>query len=147
MSEMKDFETFKKQAIEENEKKYGEEIREKYGEDAAQTSTNIIMGLTEEKWIESEKLRQQYETALKEAVVNGYDLNDPKVIEMCRAHGKWVSMFWEDGAYSYEAHRTLAEVYTQDERFMEYYENIAPGAAEYLSKAVINYCLTTEKTV
>ena len=111
----------------------------------AETSTNIIMGLTEEKWNRSEQLRKQYENLLLDAVTRHLDYHDPKVTEMCRIHGQWVSMFWEEGAYSFEAHKTLAQIYTTDERFISYYENIAKGACQYLSEAIIHYCNSSKE--
>lgn len=140
MSEKQNFENFKQQVLEENEKKFGEEIREKYGEEAAATSTDIIMGLTEENWNKAEVLRKKYEAILKCAAEEQLLFDDENVIEMCRLHGEWISLFWGQGVYSLEAHKTLAQVYVTDERFKQYYENIAVGATEFLSKAIIHYC-------
>ena len=140
MSESKEFQDFKKRIMEENEKNFGNEIREKYGDDAADTSNDIIMGLTEERWNKSEQLRVKYEDLLRRAVEEKLDFNDERVTEMCRIHGEWISIFWNEGVYSYEAHKALAEVYNTDERFKQYYDNIVSGGSEYLSKAIINYC-------
>jgi len=49
-------------------------------------------------------------------------------------------MFWKPGAYSKEAHRSMAEMYVADERFKAYYDKIADGAAEFFKKAIDIYC-------
>ncbi len=144
MEEKSSFGNFKQQVLEENEKKFGDEIREKYGDEAAKTSTNIIMGLTEENWNRSEMIRKEYEAILRRAVEEKLSFDDETVIRMCRLHGEWISLFWGEGVYSPEAHKTLAEVYASDERFQQYYENIAVGATEFLSKAIIHYCESIE---
>lgn len=133
------FDEFKKQVIDENEKNYGEEIREKYGDDAMEASEKIINGLTEEKWNESERLRMLYESELKSAVEEGLPVDDERVVNMCRHHGEWMTIFWGEENYSKAAHAALADVYASDSRFIEYYEAIVKGGADYICKAIKNY--------
>ena len=45
-------------------------------------------------------------------------------------------MVWPDDLYSEEAHISLVQMYTQDERFKKYYEDITEGAADYLYEAI-----------
>lgn len=52
----------------------------------------------------------------------------------CALHKKWLGYYWE--GYSREAHRGLAQMYTQDRRFTAYYDRIAPGCAAFLRDAV-----------
>lgn len=136
---MSSFEEIKKKMVEENEERYGNEIREKYGEEVYETSANIINGLTEEKWIRSETLRQKTEAMLKELAPRG-DHKCAEAMEMARLHGEWANCFWADGAYSPKAHTALAKMYVEDERFTAYYEAVVKGGAEFLYKAVEYYC-------
>jgi hypothetical protein len=43
-------------------------------------------------------------------------------------------------SYSSEAHKGLAQMYVDDERFTAYYDNIAPGCATFLRDAIMIYC-------
>ena len=51
-------------------------------------------------------------------------------------HGHWLRMYWPDGLYAPEAHKGLADGYVSDERFRAYYEEVAPGAAQFLRDAI-----------
>ncbi len=139
MEKNQNFEEFKKQLLEENEKNYGDEIREEYGEDVYEASADILAGLTEEKWKRSEELRIKAEDMLQRLAPLGNPTGE-EAMEMARLHGEWASIFWEDGKYSPEAHLAIAEMYVSDERFSAYYDAIAEGGAQFLYKAVKNYC-------
>lgn len=137
---MSNFENMKKKILEENEKNFGEEVREKYGDEAYEASNQIIMGLTEEQWLHSEELRKQAESMLYETVRKNIAADSEEGKKTAELHGKWASMFWEDGAYSKEAHLLLASMYLEDERFKKYYDSIINGGAEFLSRAIQAYC-------
>ena len=139
MDEKQSFEEFKKQLLEENERNYGEEIREEYGEDVYEASSDILAGLTEEKWRKSEELRIKAEDMLQRLAPLG-DAASEDAMEMARLHGEWASIFWEDENYSPSAHLAVAEMYVTDDRFSAYYDAIAEGGARFLYNAVKNYC-------
>ena len=44
--------------------------------------------------------------------------------------------FWPDGAYTPQAHASLAQMCLEDGRFRAYYDAWAPGAAEFLVRAI-----------
>lgn len=139
MSDKEKFSGFKKELIEENERNYGEEIREKYGDISVDRSYKKIDGMSEEQWEKSEKLREEINLILKKAC----ELGDPAsdlAHHVCDLHRQWLCMFWQDGTYSKQAHLSLALMYCEDERFKKYYEKAAPGAAEFLLKAMEIYC-------
>ena len=132
---MSDFEQMKKKIIETNDQNYGKEIKAEYGEEVYEATNNIISGLTEQQWKDSEEMRITVEDMLRRLTPSG----DPKsrdAQEMAALHGKWASTFWQDGMYSHEAHVALVSMYTEDERFKSYYDAIAPGAAAFLREAV-----------
>lgn len=131
----KEFEGFKKQQIKANEEKYGEEIREKYGDDVINSSNKKFGNLTQEQYEHIEKLNEE----ISEALVNAVPEGKPESAEgqrVAELHKEWLIMVWPDDLYSEEAHIGLAQMYTQDERFKKYYEDITEGAADYLYEAI-----------
>lgn len=45
-------------------------------------------------------------------------------------------LYWPDGMYTPEVHKALADGYIADERFRAYYEEVAPGATQFLREAI-----------
>ncbi|HHT53899.1 MAG TPA: MerR family transcriptional regulator [Clostridiales bacterium] len=139
MSDEEKFEGLKKKLIEENEKKYGREVREKYGEDAVKESNRRLAGMTPGQWARQEELSHKIAGLLARAM----ETNDPGCREAqkaCELHSEWLCMFWKPGTYSKAAHRELAQMYVEDERFRENYEKIKPGCAEFFRDAIDIYC-------
>ena len=131
----KEFEGFKKQQIKVNEEKYGEEIREKYGDDVINSSNKKFGNLTQEQYEHIEKLNEAISEALSKAVPEGKPESE-EGRHVAQLHKEWLIMVWPDDLYSEEAHIGLAQMYTQDERFKKYYEDITEGAADYLYEAI-----------
>lgn len=140
MEDKEKFEGFKRDLIEENEAKYGKEIREKYGDDQVDASNAKLAGLSEDQWKQAQELEQKLKDNLREAMDTTKDPASPLAQEACDLHRQWLNFFWKEGMYSKEAHLGLAEGYVADERFKEYYEQIAPGATEFLRDAMKIYC-------
>lgn len=136
MSDQEKFEGFKKQMIEENEKKYGQEIREKYGEDAVNKSNQKVMNMTPEQHAEVTRLAEEVTAVLAEAFAQGDPASDlaQKAADL---HRQWLTFYWSD--YSKEAHANLAQMYVDDERFKSYYDAKQPGTAEFLRDAIHIY--------
>ncbi len=139
MSNKEKFEGFKKTMIEENEEKYGKEIRERFGNDVIEESNQKLSQMTQEDYQDIEKLAQELNLKLKDAVATGNPGGD-LAQEVCELHRRWLTFYWPKDTYSKEAHLGLAQMYCQDERFKEYYEKIAPGTAEFLNEAIKVYC-------
>ena len=137
MTDKEKFEGFKKNLIDENEKKYGREIRAAFGDQAVDDSNARLMGLTPEKYAEVQDLSQQINQALKQALEQG-DPAGETAQKVCEMHKKWLSFFWKN--YTKEAHMGLAQTYVDDPRFRKYYDDIAPGCAEFLRDAIMIYC-------
>ena len=136
MTDKERFETFKNKMISENEEKYGKEIREKYGDKTVDESNKKLLGMTQQQWNDIEQLNEALNNALKEAVQTA-DPAGEKAQYACGLHQQWIKHYWN--FYSKEAHLGLCRMYTQDERFIEYYEKIAPGCADFLLKAMEIY--------
>ncbi|MCB2290519.1 MerR family transcriptional regulator [Clostridium sp. CS001] len=136
MSNKEKFEGFKKNIIDNNEKKYGKEIREKYGKDTIEKSNAKMMNMTQEQYGEVTKLTEQVIATLAEAFKNGDPASDiaQKAADL---HKKWLTYYWSE--YSKEAHAGLAQMYVDDERFTAYYDEKQPGTAAFLRDAVFIY--------
>jgi len=133
MKDSEKFEGLKKKMIDENEKKYGKEIREKYGDDVVNASNAKLMGLTEEQYERMQQLSQQINENLKKAFEQG-DPSGELAQKVCAMHKEWLCYSWNH--YSKQAHLGLAQMYVNDPRFKKYYDDIAPGCAEFLRDAL-----------
>jgi DNA-binding transcriptional MerR regulator len=136
MSDQEKFEGFKKNMIEENEKKYGKEIREKYGSDAVEKSNAKIMNMTQEQYEAVTALEKQ----LKQTLADAFKTCNPGgelAQKAADLHKQWLTYYWSE--YSKVAHAGLAQMYVDDERFKAYYDKDQPGTAEFLRDAIDIY--------
>ncbi|WP_088072718.1 MerR family transcriptional regulator [Gottfriedia luciferensis] len=136
MSDKEKFEGFKKEMIDENEKKYGKEVREKYGDDVVNKSNQKVLNMTEEQHKEVTRLSDELTKTLAEAFKAG-DPTSETAQKAADLHKQWLTFYWSD--YSKEAHAGLAQMYVDDERFRAYYDKEQPGTAEFLRDAIHIY--------
>ncbi len=136
MADKDKFEIFKQNLVEENEEKYGREIRKKYGDKTIDESNEKLFAMSQSRWNDIERLNEELNKTLKLAVETG-DPASEIAQKACELHKRWIGFYWN--FYSEEAHLSLCEMYTQDERFKAYYENIAPDCAEFLLQAMKIY--------
>lgn len=122
MSNKEKFEGFKKEKLSENESKFGEEIREKYGEETIVDSNQRFMNLSEDEFKDMQNIENEMFESLKE-VVKTKDLESEAAKNVYENHKSWLNFTWE--SYSPEAHIGLAEMYVEDERFSNYYNERA----------------------
>ena len=136
MSDKDKFEVFKKNLIDKNERTYGKEIREKYGDDSIDESNRKMLNMNEEDYKMFKELEENILTLVEKCVKENLDLDSKEAKELVNMHQKWIKMTWNK--YSVEAHKSLAMMYTMDERFKEYYDRNIEGCADYLSMAIEN---------
>lgn len=136
MKDNEKFEGFKRNLLDENERKYGKEVREKYGEETVKASNDKFMKMTKEQYEEFEKLSIEVLDTL-EAAMETKDPAGDLAQKACELHKKWLTFTWKD--YSKEAHVGLAQMYVDDERFTAYYDKRKPGMAEFLRDAILIY--------
>lgn len=136
MSNSEKFEAFKEKMVNDNEEKYGKEIREKYGDDAVNESNKKIRNMKKEEHEKAEKLRNEINELLREAVLTGDTSNDISR-KLCETHKEWLCIYYDK--YTKEYHLGLANMYVEDERFAKYYEDVIIGGAKFLREAIINY--------
>ena len=136
MSDKEKFEGFKKNLIDENEKKYGKEVREKYGKETVEKSNAKLMNLTEEEYSNMEKVSKELHEILKDAFATG-DPAGELAQKAAKLHHQWLNFSWS--SYSTQAHAGLAQMYVDDERFTAYYDKEQSGTAKFLRDAIYIY--------
>lgn len=132
MMRMKDTEKFKglkEKSLKANEEKYGKELREKYGEEVVEESNRKYRGQSQENYEKAERLAQEILEKLY-AVMEEKDPGSREAQEVAALHKEWISLYWP--TYTKEAHRGLAQMYVEDERFKAYYDKEKEGASEFL---------------
>lgn len=136
MNDKEKFEGFKQKMIDENEKAYGKEIRGKYSQTAIENSCRKLKNMTQEEY---EAIKQLSED-IKKTLFAAYQTGNPAselAQQAVQMHKKWICFFWDD--YSKEAHAALAQMYVDDERFRQYYNDIQDGMAVFLRDAITIY--------
>lgn len=139
MNDKEKFEGFKKELVEENERKYGKEIRQKYGEKEVEHSNQKVLNMTEEQYKELTATEKEMFEKLKKAFEEG-DPQSENALRAAELHKKWLLYYWN--SYSKEAHKGLGEMYVSDERFKQYYDQHGDGLAEFLRDAIYAYTET-----
>ncbi len=136
MKDKEKFEGFKRYLVDENERKYGKEIREKYGDSAVEASNAKMLNMTKEQYETYEKLSREVINTFKKAYATG-DPAGELAQKAADLHRQWLSYTWE--SYTKEAHAALTQMYVEDERFKNYYDQHQPGLAEFIRDAVAIY--------
>lgn len=137
MEDHEKFKGFMQDKIDQNEARYGQEIRSRYGDDAVDQSNAQFKNMPPEQYRAFTGLEGEIIDLLKKVTQAG-TVDNADGEKLARLHGKWIKMAW--GSYSPDAHRGLAEMYTEDDRFKEYYESKAgKNSAELLKQCVLKY--------
>lgn len=137
MSDSEKFEGFKRQLIEENERKYGEEIRGKYGREAVKQANQKMQNMIQAEYGQMTAVEQELFQTLREAMDSG-DPAGEAARKAAELHRRWLS--YSLPAYTGKIHAGLARMYTADDRFRAYYDDrVRPGAAQFLSDAILAY--------
>jgi DNA-binding transcriptional MerR regulator len=136
MKDMDKFKGFKEEKIKENEKNYGKEIREKYGDEVIEESNKKYMDQTKEQFERAEALSKKILSRLYLVMDEGEPASEDAQ-EVAKLHQEWLMLYWP--VYSKEAHRGLAQMYVDDERFTKFYDDGKKGAAEYLKLIIDEY--------
>jgi DNA-binding transcriptional MerR regulator len=141
MSDKERFAGFKKQMVEENERKYGQEIREKYTNEVVDQSNQKLLGMSEKQYQQWEELSSKVMETLKVAFTTK-DPSSELAQKAADLHRQWLSFCWP--TYTKEAHAGLACMYVEDERFKEFYDKEQSGLAEFLKEAILIYTKTEQ---
>jgi MerR family transcriptional regulator, thiopeptide resistance regulator len=111
------------------------EARERWGNDLVEASEQRVRGMTREKWEAVGREGAAVNADL--AALLERDPGDAAVQAVVARHRAWIEHFWKPDAESY---RGLGRGYAEDPEFRAFYENIAPGLADFLRRAIDHYC-------
>ena len=135
MQDTEKFACFKQALVQKNEAQYGAEARKAYGEEAVDAANARLMGLSEGQFAQMQAAEQKLFGLLREAVSQNAAPGGSMGRQAAQLHKEWVCFTWPH--YSAAAHKGLARLYLQDERFTAYYDSAAgAGAAQFLCSAV-----------
>ena len=121
--------------VAENEAAYGAEVRAAYGDEVMDAANEKYVRMGEVSHLQVDELELAVKEQLSRAMGAG-DASGPEARRLVELHARWLQMYWPDGMYSPEAHKGLVDSYLADERFRAYYEEVAPGATQFLRDAV-----------
>lgn len=137
MSDTEKFKGLKKQLMDENEQKYGDEIRQKYGEDNINQSYQKFINMSEEDYNAMLKLSDD----VIEEFIKAFKQGDPSSETAQNAadmHRQWLLYTWT--SYCKEAHASITQMYVEDERFTQYYDQHQKGLSKFIRDSVAVYC-------
>lgn len=120
MTDTEKFAAFKQQQLTQNEQEFGEESRKRYGQTEFTASQKKFAGLTEADYQAMQTTEEKLVTKLKAVATTG-DLTSNTAHEVYDLHRQWLCFTWNN--YSAEAHRGLAQMYLDDDRFARYYND------------------------
>ena len=91
--------------------------------------------IKENEALHGAEVRAKYgDTAMDQA--NARDPAGEAGLDVAMCHKTWLSYGWDGSQYSPEAHRGLAALYTEDDRFTTYYDRTVPGCAAFLRASI-----------
>lgn len=134
MKDSEKLEAFKREAVAQNEARYGAEARERYGDAAVDGSNRRIMGMSEAEHARWESLGAEVLARLEAAVTADADPLGAEGRAIAELHREWLCFVWE--RYTPQAHAGVAQMYVLDPRFTEYYDRRVAGCAAFLRDAV-----------
>ena len=134
MSDREKFECFKSRLLQEHETAYGAEVRARYGDQEADRAYARLSALTWEEYRSWEALGDRILAELAAAVRSGADPAGAAGAALAELHREWLGFSWE--VYTPQAHRGLAALYTEDDRFTSYYDRTVPGCAAFLRASI-----------
>lgn len=139
MSDTEKFEGFKRRAHAENERRYGSELRRRYGDGIMDATGARFLDMSEGTYRKAEELDGEVVRLLKEAMEAGEPGGEAARLA-CGLHRQWLELYYPEGVYSKELHRSLGEMYETDERFRAYYDQEKEGLAAFFHHALELYC-------
>lgn len=130
VTEQEMYEGFSKEQAEE----YKKEVRAKYDPKIVEESRQNIKNMTKKEFRE---LKEEGINIAKElAVLTDKDVSSPEVQGLVKRHFDMNNKFYQTSA---EMYKGLGDMYMQDPRFTEFYDQHKPGLAAFLRKAMHYY--------
>ncbi|MCJ7550616.1 MAG: TipAS antibiotic-recognition domain-containing protein [Anaerolineae bacterium] len=121
----------------EQAERYQREAAERYDPAAVAESSRRIRKLSKAQWQALKDQGNIVTQAIADAM--GMGPQDPYVQTLIAQHVAWIGNFY---TVTSQIYRGLAQLYVKNDEFRATYEQVAPGLAEFLSKAMIRYADT-----
>jgi DNA-binding transcriptional MerR regulator len=120
---------------------YKVEVKEKWGHtEAYQQSVERTKGWTKNDFERIKEEGQAITLALSKSMAKG--VASAEVQGQIERHFQYINQFY---ACSYEMYRALGNMYSEDQRFADNYNKVAPHLAEFMRDAIAYYCSQHEK--
>ncbi|CAM4098551.1 MerR family transcriptional regulator [Janibacter anophelis] len=114
---------------------YQAEAQERWGDtDKWAQSQARTKDMTKEQWAEVKAEMDAFGAALGEAVRAGEPVDSDRAADIAEQHRASIARFYD---CDHEFQVCLAQMYLADPRFTQHYEDIAPGAAQWLHDAIV----------
>ncbi len=118
-----------------NHDAYQAEAEERWGAtEAWDQSRRRTSRYTKEDWTQALAEQQTAAQRLVDALEAGLPADSTEAMDAAEGHRRHITRWFYD--CSYEIHRGLADMYVQDARFTQTYEDLAPGLATYVRDAI-----------
>ena len=128
------FAGLKKGLIDQNERTHGSEARAQYGDDAVDRGNELLMNMNAQDYEKMQSVEADRKARREQAVTTQLPAVGEEGAAVYALHKAWLGFTWP--AVSPEAHKGLADMYVQDDRFTAYYDARVPGCAAFLRGAV-----------
>jgi hypothetical protein len=118
-----------------NHELYAEEAKERWGGTAPYKESQKRLANYSKDDIAKAGAQMDIATQeIKNAFLAGLAANSTEAMAGAEAHRLAISNWWYE--CSKQMHQNLGDMYLADPRFMENYENLAPGFAQYMHDAI-----------
>lgn len=135
MSDHEKFKGLKDEMLKKNDAQFKDEVIERWGPETYEKSQKYFKNLSEEKFNHFMNLGKEIIEVLKTIKENPTDEELKRKVALM--HQEWIALAW--GHYQKEMHLNLVDMYLQDERFQDYYDQFGEGIAKILRDAVHKY--------
>lgn len=132
MSDQEKFNGLKDELLHKNEAEFKDEVIDKWGADAYEKSQKHFKNLSQEQFNHFMRLGSDIIETLKKIKERPNDEDLKK--QVAKLHQEWITIAW--GHYNKEVHLNVVNMYLEDERFQNYYDQYGDGIAKILRDAV-----------
>lgn len=114
---------------------YAEEAEQRWGgTEAYRQSQRRVAAYTKQDWQAIKAESTEVERRLADVSQAGVAPDSEQAMGLAEEHRQHITRWFYDCGYA--MHRGLGDMYIGDDRFRAYYENIAPGLAQFLRDAI-----------
>lgn len=110
------------------------ETKERWGDEALAVEARI-KAMSKKSWKDTKQEADEINLWLANLIHK--PVSDPEVQKVVQLHFNHMNKFYEVSEARY---RGLANMYVEDERFKSHYDKVKPGLAEFLNKAIHEFC-------